>query len=450
MTSTPESFDAQALISDVDADGSPVMTPAARALTPAPWGMGRASMIDLPYTSAALPEIESDVRALLEQITSAVVAELQPAAILLCGSLARGEGGAYRVGRETRLTTDVELLAVYAGRNEMLRAWRARRRTAALRETLAESLAVPQLSLATVPAALLRNPPPSLTSFEMLRSSRVLYGSAELARPSTLPLERVSPENMMQRLVKSGNALLVAWSWLTGSDAILSDGAARAVGAGIDAVFLACGDTWLFRTRHYDTRLAVRAEWLRLPFAPGPGLSERLRDEYQVAVRERLFPSARNNASRAEQLVRWEHAAIEWIGCYRATRQWAWWGRYGLRVVREGWHPIRRAMGNMAEAAHTGTDGGIPVATQRKVLPLLIEWALEGWEDPARRDRVASMLHLRREESRDLTYLVVKFLSAMKLIHDTPARPPVPLTPYTQSVGRTPERLPAPHATVAP
>ena len=55
------------------------------------------------------------------------------------------------------------------------------------------------------------------------------------------------------------------------------------------------------------------------------------------------------------------------------------------------------------------------VHAQRAVLPHLIEWTLDGWDDPSRRDRVASLLGARRDEARDLSYLVLKFLHALKL-----------------------------------
>lgn len=391
-------------------DGTAVLA----AVAPAP--VGRA-LIDLPYTAAADPEIEADIRSLLEQITSAVVAELQPAAVLVRGSLGRGEGGAFRAGRETQLTTDVDLVAVTAGRNAMVRAWHERRRTAVVRDTLAETLAVSQLDLVAVPARVLRDPPPSLATFELLRSSRLLYGTAQVARPSAVPLEFVPVGDFVRRLRRAGNGLLTAWSRLGVGEGNLANASARAVRSAVDAAFLACGDTWLFRTRHYDHRLAMRAEWLRLPFAAGPGLTDRLRQEYQFAAREQLFPSARIDQPRAELAGRWEQAVVAWLGCAQACRQRAWWGRYGLRTGqgrRSAW-PLRRALTNLVDATHDRDAGGIPVRTQRLVLPLLLEWTLDGWDDPGRRDRIASLLHLRREESRDLPYLVLKYLNDLQL-----------------------------------
>src|SRR5512143_2112543 len=400
---------------DVEAVQSVGTVRALRPLAPVTFGVVRPTLLELPYTAAADPEIESDIRSLLEQISSAVTAELQPAAILVRGSLGRGEGAAIRVGGETRLTTDVELMAVLAGRGATLRSWSARRRTALLCDALAETLAVPQLDLVTVPARLLRTPPPSLVSFEMLRSSRLLSGTAELGRPSAVPLEQVHPAALMGRLRRAGNGLLLAWSRLGVGEGDLPEASGRTARSAIDAAFLACGDAWLFRTCHYDHRLAVRAEWLRLPFASGPGLTDRLREEYQLAAREWLFPSERGSVSRVQAIGRWERAAIEWLGCHRASTQRAWWGRYGLGVNGTGVHPMRRATERLLEPARQRDGGGIEVRVQRAVLPLLLEWALDGWDDPARRDRVASLLGTKREEARDLSYLVPKYLGALKL-----------------------------------
>ncbi|HKE89599.1 MAG TPA: hypothetical protein VKB45_04620 [Gemmatimonadales bacterium] len=394
-----------------------------QVLAPMAFRMPRHALLELPYTAAADPEIESDIRTLLEQITSSVVADLQPAAILVRGSLGRGEGAAFRADRETQVTSDVELVAVLTGRGATVRAWKARRRTAVLRDTLAETFAVPQLDLVTVPAQLLREPPPSLTTFELLRSSRLLSGTIEIARPSAVPVERVPASGLMRRLRRAGNGLLFAWSRLGVGDGELPEGISRAVRATTDTSYLACGDVWLFRTRHYDHRLAVRAEWLRLPFSAGPGLTARLRDEYQIAAREMLFPSPRGGFSRAQSVARWERAAVEWMGCFRACRQRAWWGRYGLELHRAGIHPVRHALEELLEPVRHREEGTISVHAQRTVLPMLIEWTLDGWDDPVRRDRVAALLNSSRDEARDLSYLVLKFLKTIKLPH-TPAATP--------------------------
>jgi hypothetical protein len=406
---------------------------ALRPLAAGAFGTPRPVLLELPYTAAADPEIESDIRALLEQIASAVAAELQPAAVLVRGSLGRGEGAAIRVGRETRVTTDVELMAVYAGRGATLRAWAARRRTATLCEALAETLAVPQLDLVTVSARLVRAPPPSLASFEMLRSSRLLTGSAELGRSSAVPLDRVPPADLIARLQRAGNGLLLAWSRLGVGAGDLPEASARIVRSTTDAAFLACGDTWLFRTRYYDHRIAMRAEWLRLPFAAGPGLTDRLREEYQLAAREWLFPSVGASLSRVQSIGRWERAAVEWLGCFRACRQPAWWDRYGLGVRPAEAFSIRRAMRDMVEPALHRDDGRLPVRVQRKLLPLLLEWALDGWDDPARRDHVASLLGVKRGESRDLSYLVLKYMNALKPSHISvpPALRAIPVFGYS-------------------
>lgn len=408
-----------ATAAEVEIERSVETGAALRPLAPVAIGGGitRPALLELPYTAAADPEIESDIRSLLDQIVSAVVAELQPAAVIVRGSLGRGEGAAIRGGRETQVTTDVELVAVLAGRGATLRAWRAQARTAALRNTLAETLALPQLDLVTVPARVLRAPPPTLTSFEMLRSSRLLSGHAELGSASQVPLERVPPGDFTRRLRRAGNALLLAWSRLGVGEGELADGAARTVRSAIDAAFLACGDTWLFRTCHFDHRLAVRSEWLRLPFSSGPGLTDRLREEYQLAAREALFPSARGGPSRIQSIARWERAVVEWLGCFRASGQRAWWRRYGLGLPGAGVHPIRRAKARMIEPARYRDGGGIEVRVQRTILPLLLEWALDGWDDPERRDQVASLLFVRREEARDLSYLVLKYLNTLKLPH---------------------------------
>jgi hypothetical protein len=423
MAGNTDSLETRFAPPDGDGDGAVEATAAPHALAPMAFRMPRHALLELPYTAAADPEIESDIRALLEQISSAVVADLQPAAILVRGSLGRGEGAAFRADRETQVTSDVELVIVLTGRGAALRAWKARRRTATLRDTLAETFAVPQLDLVTVPAQLLREPPPSLTTFELLRSARLLSGTVEVARPTAVPVERVPAAGLMRRLRRAGNGLLFAWSRLGVGDGELPEGIARAVRTTTDTAYLACGDTWLFRTRHYDHRLAVRAEWLRLPFSSGPGLTDRLRDEYQVAAREALFPSARSGFSRAVSIARWERAAVEWLGCFRACKQRAWWGRYGLELHGAGIHPMRHALEDLLEPMRYREDGDIAVRAQQTVLPLLIEWTLDGWDDPVRRDRVASLLNTSSHEARDLSYLVLKFLKALKLPH-TPAPTP--------------------------
>ena len=416
MSGAVNSIDTRLATPDLDVEPvEAVETAEARALTSVAFRVPRPAMLELPYTAAADPEIESDIRSLLEQIASAVVADLQPAAVLVRGSLGRGEGGAIRAGRETQVTTDVELVAVRAGRGATMRAWRSRRRTAALRDMLAETFTVPQLDLVTVPEKVMQEPPPSLATYEMLRSSRLLSGSVQLARPSTVPVEAIPVADLMRRLRRAGNGLLFAWSRLAVGDGELPEVTARAVRTTTDTAFMACGDMWLFRTRHYDHRIAVRAEWLRLPFSSGPGLTNRLREEYQLAARESLFPSVRGTLTRAQSIGRWERAAIEWLGCYRAGKQRAWWSRYGLEMPGSGMHPMRRAMENMVEPVRYREDGTMSVHGQRAVLPLLIEWTLDGWDDPSRRDRVASLLGARRDEARDLSYLVLKFLHALKL-----------------------------------
>jgi hypothetical protein len=418
-----DSLEARFAPPDGDGDGSVEAAVAPQTFAPLAFRMPRHALLDLPYTAAADPEIESDIRALLEQITSAVVADLQPAAILVRGSLGRGEGAAFRADRETQVTSDVELVTVLTGRGASLRAWKTRRRTATLRDTLAETFAVPQLDLVTVPAQLLRDPPLSLTTFELLRSSRLLSGTVEIARPTAVPVERIPPSGLMRRLRRAGNGLLFAWSRLGVGDGELPEGIARAVRATTDGAYLACGDVRLFRTRHYDHRLAVRAEWLQLPFSAGPGLTDRLREEYQIAAREALFPSARGGFSRVQSIARWERAAVEWLGCLRACKQRAWWGRYGLELHGAGIHPLRHALEDLLEPVRYREEGSIGVRAQRTVLPLLIEWTLDGWDDPGRRDRVAALLNNSHNEARDLSYLVLKFLKTVKLPH-TPTPTP--------------------------
>jgi len=76
---------------------------------------------------------------------------------------------------------------------------------------------------------------------------------------------------------------------------------------------------------------------------------------------------------------------------------------------------MRRALETMLEPVRHREDGTIAVGAQRAVLPLLIEWTLDGWDDPTRRDRVASLLGNHRNEATDLAYLVLKFLTALQL-----------------------------------
>ncbi|HEY6223381.1 MAG TPA: hypothetical protein VIW26_06340, partial [Gemmatimonadales bacterium] len=85
--------------------------------------------------------------------------------------------------------------------------------------------------------------------------------------------------------------------------------------------------------------------------------------------------------------------------------------------------PVRRAMETMLEPVRHREGGNIAVGAQRAVLPLLIEWTLDGWDDPTRRDRVAALLGNHHNEARDLSYLVLKFLNALQL-PQTPAPTP--------------------------
>jgi predicted nucleotidyltransferase len=68
-----------------------------------------------------------------------VVAELAPAAVVLSGSFARGEGGAYLSGQELRATSDIDLIAVYRGADSVARAALARRRARKLSAKLSRT-----------------------------------------------------------------------------------------------------------------------------------------------------------------------------------------------------------------------------------------------------------------------------------------------------------------------
>ncbi|MGH7612855.1 MAG: hypothetical protein ACREMW_02270, partial [Gemmatimonadales bacterium] len=128
-------------------------------------------MADRPFTLTGDPRVEAGMQALLRDITAAVVAELAPAAVVLSGSFARGEGGAYLSGQEIQATSDIDLIAVYRGPDSVVRAALARRTPRRLAKKLSRQFPRARLDLTTRPAILLRWPATTLDHHELLRTA---------------------------------------------------------------------------------------------------------------------------------------------------------------------------------------------------------------------------------------------------------------------------------------
>ncbi len=360
------------------------------------------------YTLTGDPEIEAGIQRLIEQITSAVVKELTPAAVVLHGSLARGEAGAYKTGNQVHVVNDVDLVAVYDGPTAAFRSLLARKRAKALAEALSRKLPRMQVDLITRPAILLRWPPPSLAYFQLLRSARVLYGGVRLAAPSRVRLEDVPPHDIARLLFTRGGGLLGAWVWLTTADGDLREEIARAVQLDVDKAFLACGDALLYRHGQYDHRAVVRAERFRILRSRGNGAGPRLSEEYEIAARDRLYPSSQVTLSRGKLLRRWQGAVEEWLACFKSCEHWQLHPR-SYRASSPEWHPAR-LMPRMVNVARR-LSGGLPSARQqRTVLPMLLQLALDDRNGEALYETVSRVLKTKAHGDHKLAALVSGFL----------------------------------------
>jgi hypothetical protein len=354
-------------------------------------------------------DAEAAVRTLIDQLRDAVVAELEPAALLLSGSFARGEGGAYMAGGAVRTTSDLDLIAVFRGPFSVVQAVLARRKARALSKRLRRQFPGTPIDLTVRPALLLTWPPATLDYYDLVRSARVLYGAVRLPPPAAVRLDDIPPEERRRALVKRGVGLLTAWLRLSDGTDLENDAAARAVESDIDKAYLASGDVWLHRFAHYDHRLLVRIELLRDPYLIREP-TDTLRCEYEASGRRRLTPHPMVSRSAAAHRARWLGATEEWL---RAAALLEKWEQHpdAPRDIHPWRHPARAARHTIALVRRVAR--GLPSpARQREALPLLLRLALgdEGsaWLHPA----IAGLLRLPPTDPTDLTTLIHGFLFA--------------------------------------
>jgi hypothetical protein len=275
-----------------------------------------------PYTLTGDPGIEDRVHALLARVTGRVATELAPAGILLSGSFARGEGGAFLDHGELRLTSDIDLTVVYRGPASLVRSLRARSRCRTLAAMLQGECGGARIDLVSRSEVLLTWTASTLDTYQLLRSARILHGSVRLPPPAAVRLDDITPAEIRRLLVRRGAALCASWAMLqTDADALPPE-EARAVLLDIDKAILACGDSWLYRFGRYDHRLAARVNRLRLPGRPRAGPSRRLQDAYERAAHDRLRPGADVPRRRSVLLDRWRGAATEWLTVMAEYESW--------------------------------------------------------------------------------------------------------------------------------
>src|SRR5574341_615315 len=112
---------------------------------------------------------------------------------MLSGSFARGEGGAYLADDALRLTSDIDLIAVYRGPGSVLRAMLNRSRAAGLAPTLQRIAPGARVDLVVRPTVLFSHLPATLDAYELLRSGRALHGIMKLPPPRAVQLQDVPP-----------------------------------------------------------------------------------------------------------------------------------------------------------------------------------------------------------------------------------------------------------------
>lgn len=367
-------------------------------------------MSDQPYTLTGESRIEAGVRTLLHDITAAVVAELAPSAVVLSGSFARGEGGAYLRGHEVRTTSDIDLIAVYSGPGSMVRAALARRGTRKLVKRLSRAFPTARLDLTTRPAMHMRWPATTLAYHAMLRSARLLHGELRLPPPSEVRIDDIPPNEITRLLLRRGAGLLLAWVRMSTAEEVLGSDIAQNVELDVDKAFLACGDAWLFRHGEYDHRLLVRVERFRGLRSIRLGPTARLHEEYERSAHQRLFPSPDIGLRPAAYRERWRGAVEEWLRCYASHVAWSGPLRNGLPTVAGGWHSVR-AVKHTAGAVRR-LILGLPTEQQQwEALPVLLQLAALGNEGADSLYAIASdLLRTRAKNPPSLMPLVRRFL----------------------------------------
>ncbi len=375
-------------------------------------------MADRPYTLTGDPQIEAGIRTLLQDITAAVVAKLAPAAVVLSGSFARGEGGAYFSGQEIRTTSDLDLIAVYRGPDSLIRAALARRSARKLAKQLSRNFPRARLDLTTRPAFLLRWPATTLDYHELLRSARLLHGELRLPPPSEVRIDDIPPGEITRQLRKRGAGLLLSWMRMMTAGEVLSTDIAQSLQLDVDKAFLACGDAWLYRHGEYDHRLLVRVERFRRLLSTRLGPTARLHEEYERSAHQRLFPSPNIGLRQAEHRVRWRSAVEEWLRCHESHAAWCASLRNGSPQAAEGWHPVR-AVKHMVGAVRRLIHGLPTEQQQWEALPVLLQLALGNGAEDSLYAITSNLLRTRAMNPPGLLPLVRRFLLVW---HPTGAR----------------------------
>ena len=380
-------------------------------------------MVERPYTVVPDSRTEVAVRKLVQQLCDAIVTKLRPSALLLSGSFARGEGGAYLAGGAVRTTSDLDLVAVYRGPLSLLRSALARRRAAALSAKLRRTFPGADIDLTVRPAVLFTWPPATLDYYDLLRSARVLHGSVSLPPPSAVRLDDIPPDELRRALVKRGVGLLASWLRLSTGETALSEAHAHATEYDIDKAYLASGDMWLHRSDRYHHLLRERmARFSSLRTAAGP--TSELRSQYDESARRRLVPGPLVERTANPHLGRWRGAAAEWLRACDLLEEWSRRGDAprGAHPWRHPARAARQAVGGMRQRLR-----GLPTqARQQQALPFLIRLALgdreHAWLYPA----TAELLHASRADQDDLPALMRRFLLAWNHGHAAPASACVP------------------------
>jgi len=160
------------------------------------------------------PEVARDeaIRPIVEQAVSFVVSEVGPAridAVILTGSLSRGEGSLLATPSGFRLLGDVEFLVVFKDAS----GWPTIRRQMADVSRRATSSLGADGALAGIeygpvgPAYFPRKMQPSIFAFDLLTHGKVLWGRREiLDEARTFPVSAIPPEDaialIMNRMVE--------------------------------------------------------------------------------------------------------------------------------------------------------------------------------------------------------------------------------------------------------